>query len=360
MNKSPLTVLLLSITFFGSTADAEDTIKVGVLTSLSGNWAAIGENMRRGIALAQEEIDSSGETLGKRLTFDFQDTQEEVSGAKVVTAYKSLRSEGIDIFIGPTGVPGEQAIVPIAKNDNVIIISSNTGPQIQNYSDNFFNSAGSNEFTSRASARRAYEDGAKRIAIFSSQQPWESDQAKFFAEEFKKLGGTITEIVAPLPEERDLKSEAIKILRSKPDAIFFAVFNQVAIASSSVRKLGFKGKFYAALLDAEHIQNANGALEEATVFQFRAPSRRFVEDLKKKFSIDPVYPIDFTYDAVIALHEAMKLAQTTDPKKLKIALRKVRFIGSSGEETSFGTTGLIAREIEMATVKNNSLRSDAR
>jgi branched-chain amino acid transport system substrate-binding protein len=348
--------LPISIALLFTSAVAEEAIKVGVLTSLSGNWAAIGENMQRGISLAEEDINKSGGTLNRKFSFDFQDTQEEVSGAKVVTAYRNLRNKGINIFIGPTGVPGEKALVPVAKNDDVIIISSNTGPQIQNYSDNFFNSAGSNEFTTKASAEKAFKDGAKRIAIFSSQQPWESDQAKFFEEEFKKQGGEIVSVVSPLPEERDLKSEAMTLLRSKPDAIFFAVFNQVAIAAMSIRNLGFNGSFYAALLDADHIKNANGALESAMVYQFRAPSQKFIDSLKAKYSIDPVYPIDFTYDAVIALHEAIKVADSVEPKAIKAALHKIKFIGSSGKETTLGASGLIAREIEIATVRNNVLQ----
>lgn len=343
--------------FVNGPAKAEESIHIGVLVSLTGNWAEIGTNVRRGISLAADEINASGGVLGKQLKFDFEDTQEEVSGSKVVSAYRALRSKGVNLFIGPTGVPGEQAIVPVAKNDAVVIISSNTGPQIQKYSSHFFNSAGTNEQTTRASARQAIQNGVRRAAVFSSLQPWEADQAEFFTEEFKSLGGEIVATVAPQPDVRDLRNEAMILVRSKPDAIFFAVFNQVAIAAQAVENLGYKGLQFAALLDGEHIKTAQGALENTQLFQFKSPSQTFKDSLQKKYTMEPVYPIDFTFDAVTALVSAIRLAGIDEPRAVANALHKVRFVGSAGKETTFGDSGLIEREIELAVVRNETLVS---
>ena len=56
--------------------------------------------------LAAEEFNELGGVLGRRIQLNFQDSNEEKSGAHVVSGFKHLRSKGIQLFIGPQGVPG--------------------------------------------------------------------------------------------------------------------------------------------------------------------------------------------------------------------------------------------------------------
>ena len=75
--------LLLGVAVFAPNAPvAAEDIKIGVLASLSGNWAQIGQNLKNGIELAAKEVNGAGGVLGKKLSFSFQDTDEEKSGAK--------------------------------------------------------------------------------------------------------------------------------------------------------------------------------------------------------------------------------------------------------------------------------------
>ena len=348
--------LLLCLAALPAAVECQEQIRIGVLTTLTGNWAEVGQNVRRGVSLGVEEINRSGGVLGREIKLDFQDTREEVSGAKVVTSYRFLRSQGVKIFIGPTGVPGEKALAPIAKQEDVLVVSPLTGPQIQNYSDNLFNSAGTNETTTRATARLAFERGARKAAVFGSLQPWEADQAKFFAEEFESLGGEIAVSVAPQPEQRDLKLEALKINRARPDGVFFAVFNQVALAARTLQELGYEGSAYLALIDSAHLVGSNGGLEGAAYYQFQEPSPEFVKKFKSRFSVPPSHPADYAYDAALAIAHAAKLADSLEPKRLKEALYKVKFEGSSGEQMSFDSSGMIQRRITAMMVMGDDFK----
>lgn len=217
--------IFIQLVFFGNSF-AQAEVKIGVLVSLSGNWEEIGNNIRQGITLALEDYRAEG---GRHnIILDYQDTDEEKSGAKVVSGYHYLRSRGVEYFIGPTGVPGILALTPIAKDDPILLLAPTSTNSFYLQSKKFFNAGGDNSITTKAIADKMFSDGNRRVAIFSSQQPWETDQARIFDEEFKRLGGEILSQVSPAADQVDLKIEALKILKSKPEAIFMANFNQIA------------------------------------------------------------------------------------------------------------------------------------
>src|SRR5882724_7457363 len=54
---------------------AQSTIKIGVITSLTGSQAAFGEAHKNGYSIALDEINAKGGVLGKKLELDFYDDQ---------------------------------------------------------------------------------------------------------------------------------------------------------------------------------------------------------------------------------------------------------------------------------------------
>ena len=183
MQKTLLKFTLLILVLIQSAFADDPPVKVGILASLTGNWAEIGRNLEQGVTLATEEINARGGVLGRKFTFDIQDTDEEKSGAKVVSAYRYLQNTGIKFFVGPTGVPGIMALTPLAAKDDMILIAPTSTNSFYKNSPKFFNASGDNYITTKAAAARAYERGFRRIAIFGSLQPWENDQASIFKRE---------------------------------------------------------------------------------------------------------------------------------------------------------------------------------
>ena len=333
----------------------EEPIEVGVLASLSGNWAEIGKNIQQGVTLAGEEVQLDAGSIDQKVIFNFQDTDEEKSGAKVVSSYRFLQSRGILYFIGPTGVPGIMALSPIAANDEMILVAPTSTNSFYKKSPNFFNAGGDNYVTTKASAQRAYDQGIREVAIFGSQQPWESDQASIFEREFVTLGGRIVEKVFPPADQTDLRIEALRIVKSNPPAIFFANFNQCPHAAKALRQLGFKGRKFAALLDASHIAASTGALEGTELYLFDPPSKEFAGKFTKRFGNPPGVFADSAYDAAVALLSSLKIVGSTDRKRVMEQLSKATFIGSSGKSVSFNAERLLQRDISLYIVERSEL-----
>jgi branched-chain amino acid transport system substrate-binding protein len=347
---------LVIFIFFPQFAIANDgTVEIGVLASLSGNWAEIGKNIQQGVTLAGEEVKSADGSLNGKVIFNFQDTDEEKSGAKVVSSYRFLQTQGIHLFIGPTGVPGIMALTPIAANDDMVLVAPTSTNSFYKNSPNFFNAGGDNYVTTKASAQRAYDEGFREVAIFGSLQPWESDQVSIFEKEFVALGGRIVQKVLPPADQTDLRIEALRILKSKPAAIFFANFNQCPHAAKALRQLGYKGRKFAALLDASHISASNGALEGTELFLFDPPSKEFVDKFRRRFGNPPGVFADTAYDAAIALISSLQTAGSADRRRVTKQLTKATFIGSSGKSVSFNADRLLQRDISLYFVDKSGL-----
>jgi branched-chain amino acid transport system substrate-binding protein len=346
--------LLTFLGIRGAVAD-EQPLKIGVLASLTGNWAEIGRNLEQGVTLAGDEINASGGVLGRRIAFDVQDTDEEKSGTKVVSAYRYLQNTGVKFFVGPTGVPGIMALTPLAAKDDMILIAPTSTNAFYKNSPKFFNASGDNYTTTKAVAYHAYRRGFTKIAIFGSMQPWEKDQADIFKREFSALGGTIVSEEYPPADQNDMRLEALRITKAGPDAVFFAIFNQVAIAAKALVQYGFRGGKFAAIMDASHVEASAGALDGTELYLFDPPSKGFVERFKDRFMSDPGVFADSAYDAVVSLAAAINVAGTLDRQRVIEALHQVKFTGSSGQKVSYDRDGLLERDIALYAVKAGRL-----
>lgn len=350
-----LVVLLCLLCAINSKAESQ--IKVGVLASLTGNWAGISKNIQEGIILAEEEINANGGVLNQKISFEFQDTDEEKSGAKVVNAYRYFRTKGIHYFLGPTGVPGMLALTPIAKNDDIVLLEVTAKGDYQKASPRFFNAGGDTAGVSTvASAKRAYDQGLRNIAIFGSLQPWEEAQARSFERAFSILpGAKIVSSVYPQADQADMRVEAMKLISAKPDGIFFALYNQVAAAASALQKLKYQGRKFCSSLDSSHLVGSDGGLEGAEVYLYNQPGADFVTKYNKRFGRNPELFADMGYDGAVALVAGLKAAKVDNPKEVANALTQVKFIGSSGNEHFFSQDRLINRGISLHAVENGAV-----
>ncbi len=353
MRKLLTLILMLFLPAF-VTAEQEK-FEMGVLVSLTGNWAQVGKNIQQGTTLAAKDINAAGGILGKQLTLDFQDTDEEKSGAKVVSGYRYLRQKGIKFFIGPTGVPGILALTPLAVKDDVVVVAPTATNSIYKSSTKLFNASGDNYVTTKAVAELMYRQGVRKAAIFSSLQPWESDQARIFREIFEKLGGSIVEEVSPAADQTELRVEALKIKKSNPEAVFMSDFNQIASAGRALKQQGYTGKKFLAFIDQSHVTDSQGSLDGSELFLFNPPGVEFVARYKNEYGEEPGAFADSAYDAVFALSKGIILAGSFDTAAVINSLHAIEFTGSSGKLVKFDADGLIARGITRHVIKEGKL-----
>lgn len=321
----------------GSVALADsDTWRIGALLCLTGDCAALGDDSLKGAQLAAEELNTKGGVLGKKVILVVQDTAEGTSGAGAVTAFRQLRTDkNIRYYLGPTWTAAGLSLAPIvAKDKNVIMATPSLGAREFNTAgDNLFNLRGVDEEASRSLARFAFKQGLLRAGIFSSQQPWDSAQSVFFEDEFKKLGGQIVVKVEPLPNATDLSSEALRIVRAKPDVVFLGML-VAGRGAKELRRLGFLGLKMGPYIDDTRVQEAQGALEGAVFFTFPRSSDEFRQKYYKAYGRNPAQEVGGTaYDTIYAFSHAVEMAGTFEPGPVKAAMLKLNYTGASGPIT---------------------------
>jgi branched-chain amino acid transport system substrate-binding protein len=99
-------------------ASAEDTIKIGLVTALSGQSARAGEAITRGLQVAIDELNAKGGVLGKK--FELLRRDDEATPAKgVIAARELLFKEKVTVLFGGLDTPVSIAIVPIVNEAKV-------------------------------------------------------------------------------------------------------------------------------------------------------------------------------------------------------------------------------------------------
>ena len=100
-------------------AQAADTIKIGLVTALSGQSAQAGEAITRGLSVAIDEINAKGGLLGGRKV-ELVSRDDEGNPAKgVVAARELIFKEKVAVLFGGLDTPVSMAIVPIANQEKV-------------------------------------------------------------------------------------------------------------------------------------------------------------------------------------------------------------------------------------------------
>jgi branched-chain amino acid transport system substrate-binding protein len=97
------------------------TIKIGLVTALSGQSARAGEAITRGLAIAIDEINAKGGVLGRQLELVRRD--DEATPAKgVIAARELLFKENVAVLFGGLDTPVSLAIVPIVNQGKRIFV----------------------------------------------------------------------------------------------------------------------------------------------------------------------------------------------------------------------------------------------
>lgn len=107
---------------FVSPAAAE--VEIGVINSLSGNFATFGERYLNGMEVAREEINANGGINGEDLELVIQDDRSEAQSA--LAAVESLGNEGVPLIIGSyaSSITGPMAQLMTRQEIPLIVLGS--------------------------------------------------------------------------------------------------------------------------------------------------------------------------------------------------------------------------------------------
>src|SRR5256714_6778532 len=107
----------LALALFAGISFAQ-TVKIGLVTALSGQSARAGEAITRGLQVAIDEINAQGGVLGKKLELVRRD--DEATPAKgVIAARELVHKEKVAVLFGGLDSPVSIAIIPVISEAKV-------------------------------------------------------------------------------------------------------------------------------------------------------------------------------------------------------------------------------------------------
>jgi branched-chain amino acid transport system substrate-binding protein len=111
-------IFLAAGAFAALSVHAQDTIKIGLVTALSGQSARAGEAITRGLTIAIDELNASGGALGRK--FELVRRDDEATPAKgVIAARELVHKEKVAVLFGGLDTPVSIAIIPVITEAKV-------------------------------------------------------------------------------------------------------------------------------------------------------------------------------------------------------------------------------------------------
>jgi branched-chain amino acid transport system substrate-binding protein len=196
---------------------AQDKIKIGVILTLSGPAAALGQQVRDGFTLAMKDL--GGKMNGRDVELVVVD--DELKPDAAVTKVKGLlERDKVDFVVGPIFSNILQAIHRPVTESKVFLISPNAGPSTyagKDCSPFFYVTSYQNDQVHEILGKVAQDRGYKRVYLMVPNYQAGKDSAAGFKLDYK--GEIVEESYMPL-NTLDFQPELSKISSLKPDALF--------------------------------------------------------------------------------------------------------------------------------------------
>lgn len=321
-------------------ARAQETIKIGFLTTLSGPLGILGQEQKRGLEIALDHLKG---TIGDRKA-EIVEIDDKLSPADAAQgAARLVERDKVDIVTGLAASNTMLAAVEPLLKAGIFVIGANAGPsQLAGAKchPNMFIVSFANEQWSLGLADHlnAQKIGKMMFVGMDYQAGWDHTKTVMNAYKGEKLG----EIYTPI-RQIEFASLITQIRAAKPDALyaFYVGGNAVAFLKQWDQSgIGREVKLYSmgAIADVLLFPAAgDAALGVTTAYSWNAEidnpqNQRFVQDFRAKFGRNPSQFAAFQYDAVMLLDSAARSAGgLADKDRLRSALRKADFKSLRGK-----------------------------
>jgi branched-chain amino acid transport system substrate-binding protein len=330
-----LTMLLIAAIFLTASVALAETVKIGMITTLSGGGSGLGIAVRDGFKLA---IDQEGGKLGGYpVELIMQDDARKPDKAKQI-ADRFMKRDNVHIMTGIIWSNLAITVVPKVVREGVFYISPNAGPSLlagKGCHKNYFNVAWQNDTLHEAMGQYVKDKNFKRVFILAPNYPAGKDSLRGFKRFY--MGKPVAEVYTKLGQ-KDYAAEIAAIRSAKPDAVFF--FLPAGMGISFIKQYNQAGLtkeiplFGPAFSFDQTILNAVGkaALGVMNSSQWNKDidnpaNKRFVGDFKKAYGRLPSLYASQGYDAARLIASAVKAVggDMSQQDAFREALRKADF-----------------------------------
>jgi len=351
-----------STTSGSETTASGDTIKVGILHSLSGTMSISEVSVKDSEMMAIDEINAKGGVLGKKLVPVIEDGASDWP-TFAEKARKLLSEDKVATVFGGWTSASRKAMLPVFEELNGLLWYPVQYEGLEQSPNIFYTGATTNQQIVPA-VSWLLENRGKKFYLLGSDYVFPRTANKIIKEQLKAEGGELVgEEYTPLGHT-DYSTIITKIKAAKPDVVFntlngdsnVAFFKQlkdagisaadlttlsVSVAEEEIRGIG-------ADVLAGHLAAWNYYQTTDT-----PANKTFVENYKKKYGENRVTadPIEAGYDAVYLWAAAVEKAGSTDVDKVKEAAKELEWDAPEGKVKIDGETQHLYKTVRIGEVE---------
>jgi len=324
----------LALAFGVSGAALAEPLKVGMITTLSGDGAGLGVDARDGFMLA---LKNAGDAAREITVVTEDDGQKPELAVQI--ADKMIQSEQVDVLTGIIWSNLAMAVVPSAVAQDKLYLSVNAGPSAlagAGCNANYFNVAYQNDNFHEAMGQYASQT-YKKTFIMAPNYPAGKDSLTGFKRYYKnELAGEIYTQVG----QTDYAAEIAQIRASGADSLFIflpggmgiAFMKQYAQSGVEIPVIGPGFSFSQDVLPA--IGDAALGVRNSASWSpdlDNEANRAFVESFKAAYGRLPSVYAAQAYDTANLLVSAAGKASVKDLEAFRAALKAAEFDSVRGK-----------------------------
>ena len=330
-----LAVMLLATPVF-----AGNTIKIGEIATVTGDFAAYGVAEVEAVKMAVKEINAKGGILGKKVEvvmYDCRTRNEDMVNA----ARRLVQQDKVTAVIGPSGSGLCIAASPVFNSGKVPHLGTlPTNPnvtkdekgKVKPYN---FRICFLDPYQGKMRAVFAAKDmkWKKAALLYDVSSDYSHGLREFFTKSFKEYGGKIVADEGHRGEDVDFRAQLTKIMQSNPDVLVLPTMGKcLPLAVKQAREMGMKqpiiggdgyGDFMWEIAGKEAMKNtfwiSHVAKEDPALKNFFAKYKKQAGTECQEF-MNAV----MAYDCVFWLKDAIERAKSDDPVKVRAALETTK------------------------------------
>lgn len=327
----------LAIGTWATPAAAQSPIKIGASLSLTGTYAALGQNQNRGYQLCAKNVNEKGGVLGRKIEFVLYDDQSQpATGVRLYE--KLITQDKVDAVMGPYSSAITEAVANVNEKYKMPMVApmASTTSIFKKGRKFIFMVQSPAEVYLEGLIDVAAKRGLKTVAIINEDTLFPKATAQGTLELAKKKGLQVVFAEAYPKGNTDFSAIMTKIRATNPDVLGAATYFDDAVAiTRQMKELNVNPKMYGVTVggDLPKFYELLGKNAEfvygATQWEVELPypgAKEFNESYKKEFpGADLSYHSAGGYAGCQILVDAIKRAGSLDGEKIREAILKMDF-----------------------------------
>jgi branched-chain amino acid transport system substrate-binding protein len=340
MKRLPTMLAAAAAVTLATQVAAQEKLKIGVLTTLSGPPAALGQQQRNGFQLGLKAL---GNRLGGREVELLVQDDELKPDVAVGKAKAFVERDKVDFVVGPVFSNILQAMLKPVTDGGAILISPNAGTSNfagKDCNPNLFVTSYQNDQVHEVLGKYAQDKGIKTAFIMAPNYQAGKDSLAGFKHYFK--GEVVDEVYVPL-NQLDYSAELTKIAAASPQAIFVFLPGGMGVNFvKQFRQAGLADKI--TFLSAFTVDESTLPAQQDAALGFfgganwapdldNPQNKAFVDAYLKEYNAVPGSYAFQAYDAALLIDSALRATggSTADKAALRAEMAKANFTSLRGK-----------------------------